>query len=292
MKTKSQIKRIIVVFMAATVALSALAVGYGHWQDRLDVSVVTTTTVGDFACFGFVDVTTDDKGPPINPAPPLGIKDHTVVSPIYYFDDDTYRTFGYTTEEEPVPGEVAKDVAYTNAVRVNADGECGGEEVLVTIENGYPSYASVTTVGFKNYGPDTAVTITGEGLNLPEEMVTAGYYLQYYSPGVAGIQHSKCYVLRKLAGPGGPDGNTPDPSNDPLDINDTVPYTFGDGADNDNDGLTDEDPAVMDLCWMNYEGEIVQPGSTTIGALKVHVLQPAEQDVDYIFSVWVEVWPY
>lgn len=293
MNTKSQIKRLMVILMAGTLALTGMAVGYGLWQDTIDIQVTTTTTVLDFTCYGFVDVTTDDKGPPF-----LGDYDHTVVSPIYYYDGDTYRVYGFTTEDndgdglpESVDGEVAKNVGWTNAVGVNLDKQCGGEQVIVTVGNGYPSYASVTTVGFKNFGPDTAVFIDDEGIDLPASMTAAGYYLQYYSPPVAGIQSAKCYVVRKKAGPG---LVGEDPSNDPLDIEDTVPpgpYTFGDGEDNDGDGVIDEDPAVLDLCWINYEGETVQPTETTVGSLKLHVLQPAEQGAEYKFTVWVLVVP-
>lgn len=295
--TMSHLKRITVVFMATTIALAGMAVGYGLWQSTIDIKVTTTATVGEFVCFGFTQLTIDDSGPPGFQS----VLDHTIASPIYFNVADTvngYRTFGYPPGVSPTPstpinpGEVPKDVGWTTGQIFDEDQQCAGESVEISLHNVYPSYASFTSVSFINVGPNTAVTITEEGISLPAEMTSAGYYLKYYSPPGAAvldsIQHTKCYWLyQKVTGP---TPTLPNDLQDPMD----GPGGFtseGDGADNDADGAIDEDVAVLDLCWENYEGAVLSPGEPTLGGLKVHVLQPAAQDAEYKFHVWVVVWP-
>lgn len=249
----NQLSRILVVLMATLVGLAGVGLGYGLWQDKVKINVGVASPVGQITCFGFSQISGDDEKY-LLPSPPYPVGtynysiDHTVTSPIYEFGD-SYHRLGTQGGDPP-----AKDVGWTNFTSTNADASCGDELIEVTVGNGYPSYASLTAVTFKNYGTTSGVVVTAEGIGMPP---TPGYYLDYYSPVVVGIQHAKCYWLKKDLAPAGP------------------------GA---------EDPAVLDVCWENFEGVVVQPGSTTAGVLKLHVLQPADEGAEYKFYVWVEVW--
>jgi hypothetical protein len=229
------IKKIAVVLLAATIALAGLVVGYGRWTDRIDIVATTANPVGSF-CWGFFQVETLDRCP--NGSTP-GTIDYTCDSPDHC--PDTFHQLG----DEPGDA-VPKDVGCTKAYKTDQIPSCPTcwNGVEVELYNTYPSYASKTTIGFKNCG-DYSVKIEREWI----ETQMPGYtYVPYMQ-----TMHTKCGWLRN------PDG---------------------------------ED--VLDICWINYEGETLSSGEKTVGELVVHVLQPADQGLSgadaYKFRVAIESW--
>jgi hypothetical protein len=244
MKMNKSAKKLIIVLMSLTVCLAGLAVGYGHWQDSLNINATTYAAVSG-PCLGFVQVTTDDQGPPLQNAPPDGLRDHTIVSPIA-LNLPTYQLMN-------------KDVGWTNAWTEDPMLECGDAWDVITVEvhNAYPSYSSATTITMQNVGTynviiDTTSTSPLDPAPLPEELVAPpGWHFAYYQFD----QHTKCGFLF--------------PGDDPVP------------------GETWEEDAVLDVCWFNFEGEQLVPGQATAAELKLHVLQPAEQDAVYNFGVLI-----
>jgi hypothetical protein len=167
MKMQKQIRKIALLTMVLTVCLAGLAVGYGHWQDQLEIHVATDAVVGEL-CFGFIQPSCVDTP---------GTDDYTCIP------GDCLNSFHQLNQYPSIyPNEIPKDVGQCVAMLDLEEGELPPtERVLVTIDNSYPCYAAKAFVTMTNCG-DANVQITAEFIRLPDWMTDAGYYFHYVSP--------------------------------------------------------------------------------------------------------------
>jgi hypothetical protein len=192
MKT-TQIRKLALLAMVLTVGLAGLAVGYGHWQDSLNIHIGTDAVVGDL-CFGFIEPECLD-GP--------GTDDYTCDVA------DCAATF-HQLDSDPnlYPDEIAKDVGQCIArLDLEPGEEPPAESVSVTIDTAYPCYAAKAFITMTNCG-DSDVLITAEFIRLPDWMQDLGYYFHYVSPE-HGTPTKMGFIMKEVV-PG-----QPDPSTDP-----------------------------------------------------------------------------
>jgi hypothetical protein len=273
MKMRTSAKKILIPMMALTVCLAGIGVGYGLWDDSIDIQVGMTEAVGNL-CFGFSYTDTDDW-----PVPELNHYDHTCTSPIppMGVGPMCIDSYGY--------GEPRKDVGSTRSFLDDPVEDCENcyNRVLVTVNGAYPSYASMTSVIMKNCGI-TGIVIDDEFFELPEEMRDQGFYFKGYRDTVS----NKCGFIMETNGVADFINvtSTPDwePPPDERWVN-TIP-----NPDRPPDDPNDD--AVLDACWINFEGELLDADETADADLLVHVLQPADYDMDYSFYVHVVVGAY
>jgi hypothetical protein len=187
----TQIRKLALLTMMLTVCLAGIAVGYGHWQDSLNIHVGTDAVVGDL-CFGFIEPVCLD-GP--------GTFDYTC-------DEANCISTFHQLEQYPdlYPGEIAKDVGQGIAMLDLEPGEePPADSVLVTIDTAYPCYAAKAFITMTNCG-DSDVLITAEFIRLPQWMTDLGYYFYYVSPE-HGTPTKMGYIMKETI-PGQPDPQT------------------------------------------------------------------------------------
>ena len=279
---KSQLRNLTIVIFAATVSLAGVGVGYAHWFDKLKVNILTTEVVGNF-CFGFTGISNQDNRHPNWPT----IKNYDRTC--YGENDECFLDSFHQLGEFPnlYPWEVAKDVGWC---KTYGDPNTQVDETVsvfhravVELNNTYPSYAAKIDINFKNCSGEGGadVVILDERLGMDLDPNDTSTYMNI----VTDLVSSKCGFITKQVGerdflPGTPVIGSP--HIEVLDVPNPNAW-----PQNQNDA---PDLKLVNICFYDFEGEVIGPGESPSAVLYIHVMQDAAQLSTYKFWLEVEAW--
>lgn len=153
------------------------------------------------------------------------------------------------------PTENGPDVGSTSGQFIDTDNDGVLDKLKVTIENAYPSYWNDISAGVKNYG---TIPVALKDVKLT------------WRDNTSSIEYGLPYLL----------------------LSDGTILSEGEFTDPETWEYTIPDNAVLYLCWITNEGILLESNMQDMLTFEVQVLDNADEDATYSFSIEPEAEQY